>query len=71
MDVKKTGNLIATVRKKNGMTQKQLAIKLEISDKTVSKWEVGKGVPDVALMIPLCETLHITADELLKGELKQ
>lgn len=71
MDVKKTGRLIAFVRKRNKLTQKQLAIKLGISDKTISKWEVGKGIPEVTLMLPLCEALHITADELLKGELKE
>lgn len=70
MDVKKSGKVISQVRKKKGLTQKQLAIKLGISDKTISKWEVGKGMPELSLMVPLCEILGITTDELLRGTLK-
>ena len=70
MDVKKSGKVISHVRKKKGLTQKQLAIKLGISDKTISKWEVGKGMPELSLMVPLCEILGITTDELLRGTLK-
>lgn len=66
----KSGALIKTVRKRNNLTQKELAQKLEISDKAVSKWEVGKGFPDVNLLVPLCAVLNITVDELLRGELK-
>lgn len=50
------------------MTQKQLAERLLISDKTVSKWERGKGLPEVGLMLPLCELLEITVNDLLSGE---
>lgn len=50
------------------MTQRQLADKLNISDKTVSKWECGNGLPEVALMLPLCEALHINVNELLSGQ---
>ena len=60
--------LIAQMRKEQSMTQRELADRLCISDKTVSKWETGKGLPEVALMLPLCETLHITVNELLSGE---
>ena len=70
MDVKKSGKVISQVRKRKGLTQKQLAIKLGISDKTISKWEVGKGMPELSLMVPLCEILGITTDELLRGTLK-
>lgn len=49
------------------MTQKQLADALSISDKTVSKWECGKGLPEVSLMLPLCEALRITVNDLLTG----
>ena len=68
MDQIKTGRFIAQIRKEKNMTQKQLAEELLISDRTVSKWETGKGMPDVSLMMPLCEVLGITVNELLSGE---
>lgn len=68
MDQIKIGKFIAETRKKQGLTQKKLADSLGISDKTVSKWECGKGMPDYALMLPLCNTLEITVNELLSGE---
>ena len=68
MDQIKIGKFIAAARKARGMTQKQLAEQLSISDKTVSKWERGKGLPEVALMLPLCEALQITVNDLLSGE---
>lgn len=68
MDQLKTGKFIAQIRKEHGLTQRELADKLSISDKTVSKWETGKGLPEVSLMIPLCEILGITVNELLSGE---
>lgn len=71
MDFKKSGKVISTVRKRMGLTQKQLAAKLGISDKTISKWEVGKGMPELSLMVPLCDVLSITTDELLRGKLKK
>ena len=64
----KTGKFIAETRKAQGLTQKQLADILEISDKTVSKWECGKGLPEVSLMLPLCSALNITVNDLLSGE---
>ena len=64
----KTGKFIAQMRKEKGMTQRQLADELLISDKTVSKWETGKGMPEVSLMMPLCEVLGINVNELLTGE---
>lgn len=68
MDQIKIGKFIAAARKAHGMTQKQLAERLLISDKTVSKWERGKGLPEVGLMLPRCEALQITVNDLLSGE---
>ena len=68
MDQVKIGQWIATVRKQNNLTQRQLADFLGISDKTVSKWERGKGMPEVSLMLPLCQKLGITVNDLLSGE---
>lgn len=68
MDQIKIGKFISAMRKERGITQRQLADKLLISDKTVSKWECGKGMPEVSLMLPLCEELHINLNELFSGE---
>ena len=68
MDQIKIGRFIAETRKSKNLTQKQLAEKLSISDKTVSKWECGKGLPDVSIMLDLCEELQITVNDLLTGE---
>lgn len=62
-----TGQFIKECRKQKGLTQEQLAERLNISCKTVSKWECGKGLPEVALMLPLCNELNITVNELLSG----
>lgn len=67
MDQIKIGKFIAESRKSRNMTQKQLADVLLISDKTVSKWECGKGLPEVSLMLPLCDALGITVNELFSG----
>ena len=68
MDQVKIGLFIQQMRKDAGMTQKELAERLQISDKTVSKWETGKGVPDVASLNPLCQIFSISVNELLSGE---
>ncbi len=68
MDQEKIGKFIAELRREIGLTQRELAEKLSVSDKTVSKWECGKGLPEVSLMLPLCEVLGITVNELLTGE---
>ena len=68
MDQIKIGKFISQMRKEKGLTQKQLGEELLISDKTVSKWETGKGLPEVSLMLPLCEKLGINVNELLTGE---
>jgi len=69
MDNMKTGRLIAELRKKQGLTQQQLSDKLNLSNKTISKWESGVGSPDITNLPPLAEVLGISVDELLKGEL--
>ena len=68
MDQIRIGKFIANTRKAQKLTQRQLADALSISDKTVSKWECGKGLPEVSLMLPLCNTLYITVNDLLSGE---
>lgn len=68
MDQIKIGRFIAAMRKEQSFTQKQLAEQLGISDKTISKWETGNGMPEVSLMLPLCEALKINVNELLSGE---
>ena len=68
MDQIKIGKFIADLRKERGLTQRELADLLLISDKTVSKWERGSGLPEVSLMIPLCNELGITVNELLTGK---
>ena len=68
MDQIKIGNFISEMRKEQKLTQRQLADELSISDKTISKWECGKGLPEVSLMMPLCQILGISVNELLNGE---
>lgn len=68
MDQIKIGKFIAKMRREQKLTQKQVAEQLAISDKTISKWETGKGLPEVSCMIPLCNILGINVNELLSGE---
>ena len=68
MDAKKTGALIAQARHELNLTQKELASRLNVSDRAVSKWERGAGFPDVSLLEPLAAELGLTSAELLKGE---
>lgn len=68
MNQVKIGKFIAECRKEKELTQSQLAEKLNITDKAVSKWETGKGLPDASIMIRLCEELGINVNELLSGE---
>lgn len=67
MNQEKIGKFISVERKNNNLTQKQLADKLSLSEKTISKWECGKGLPEVSLMQPLCKELNISVNELLNG----
>lgn len=69
MNSEKTGNLIRTLRREQGMTQRELAQRLHLSDKTVSKWERGAGCPDVSLLPELSELLGVSLETLLGGEL--
>ena len=69
MNQEKIGKFIASCRKKQKLTQEQLAEKLGITYKAVSKWETGKGLPDASIMKDLCNNLKITVNELLSGEL--
>ncbi len=68
MDKITVGRFIAVCRKEQGMTQANLAEKLGISDRAVSKWETGKSMPDSGIMLELCELLKINVNELLSGE---
>ena len=63
-----TGKFIASCRKEKGLTQAQLAEKLNITDRAVSKWETGKCMPDSSIMLELCNILDVTVNELLSGE---
>ena len=61
------GRFLAQLRREKGMTQKELAATLYVSDKAVSKWERGLSVPDISLLVPLAEQLNVTVAELLQG----
>lgn len=67
IDNKNFGTFLITLRKEKGLTQKELAQKLFISDKAVSKWERGLSMPDIALLLPLSAILGVTTTELLNG----
>jgi transcriptional regulator with XRE-family HTH domain len=69
MDQIKIGKFIAECRKKNNLTQMQLAEKLNITDRAISKWENGKAMPDSSIMLDLCNELKISVNELLSGEM--
>ena len=62
------GSVIRELRKKLRMTQIELAEKLSISEKTVSKWETNKGLPDISLIRPLAQVLGVSVDELIRGQ---
>ena len=68
MDQRKIGKFIAECRKRKGLTQMQLAERLGITDKAISKWERGIAMPDTGLMLDLCDILGISVNELLYGE---
>ena len=68
MDQVKIGKFIAECRKRNNLTQMQLAEKLNITDRAISKWENGKAMPDSSIMLDLCQELKINVNELLSGE---
>ena len=68
MDQIKIGKFIAECRKKKNLTQAQLAEKLNVSDRAISKWETGRAMPDSNIMLKLCYILGINVNELLCGE---
>ena len=69
MDNLQTGKLIQELRKQKRLTQQQLADMLNLSNKTISKWESGSGSPDISNLPPLADALGVSVDELLRGEL--
>lgn len=68
MDVKRTGSFIAEMRKGKNMTQAELAAKLQVTDKAVSRWERGVGYPDITLLEPLAGQLGVIVLDILRGE---
>lgn len=68
MNTSDIGRFISELRKEKGLTQKELAEKLNVTDKAVSKWETGRSAPDISLLVSLSEVLGVTVIEILKGE---
>lgn len=68
MDMQKIGQFLAALRKCRGLTQQEVADRLGVSDKTVSKWECGNGLPDITAIPAIAELFEVTADEILCGE---
>ena len=68
MDTLKIGKFIADLRKEKGLTQKDLAAQINVTDKAVSKWETGRGLPDPSIWLQLCDCLQVSVSELLVGE---
>ena len=68
MNQEKIGKFILKLRKEKKFTQKELADKLNVTDRVVSHWENGRSIPDVSLYKPICEMFDITVNELLSGE---
>lgn len=71
MDLSKTGKLISFLRKEKGFTQKELAEKIGICSKTVSKWETGNGFPDISLLCKLAEIFTVDIGKLIEGEIPE
>ena len=67
MDARNTGTLIRALREERGLTQRQLADALGVTDKAVSKWETGKGLPDITLVEPLTHSLGVSVAELCRA----
>lgn len=71
MDMKKTGQLIADTRKELGLTQQQLADRIGVTDKAISRWETGRGFPDATYLEPLSTALALRIEEIVSGERTQ
>lgn len=69
MDTQRIGNVISSLRKERGMTQRELAEALHVGAKTVSKWECGQGCPDVSLLERLAQALNVTVEQILSGDM--
>ncbi len=70
MDLKRFGDFLKQLRKENNFTQEQLADKLSVSSRTVSRWETGYNMPDISILVELSELYQISLSELIKGERK-
>ena len=68
MNIDKISKLIKSKRKEKGLTQEELAIKLNVTEKAISRWETGRGTPDISLLIPLSKELNVSVSELLNGK---
>ena len=68
MDIEKISNLIKTKRKEKCLTQEELANKINVTEKAISRWETGRGTPDISLLVPLSKELDISVSEILKGK---
>ena len=68
MNAQKTGEFIKALRKEKSLTQKELAEKLNCTDKAISRWETGRGIPEISFLLPLSETLDVSVNEILLGE---
>ena len=68
MDIEKISNIIKTKRKEKGLTQEELAIKINVTEKAISRWETGRGTPDISLLVPLSKELGISVSEILNGK---
>jgi len=68
MDLEKISNLIKTKRKEKGLTQEELALRINVTEKAISRWETGRGTPDISLLIPLSNALDLDVSELLSGD---
>lgn len=68
MNQEKIGKFILKLRREKNMTQQELADRIGVTDRAISKWENGRGLPDLSLMMPLCKELGITINELISGE---
>ncbi len=68
MNAQRTGEFIKTLRKGKKLTQKELAEKLNCTDKAISRWETGRGIPEISFLLPLSEILDVSVNEILLGE---
>ena len=68
MNIEKISNLIKSKRKEKGLTQEALATRLNVTEKAISRWETGRGTPDISLLLPLSKELDLDVSELLTGK---